>query len=141
MYRFTVITLLFAIVTCFASKADAKQLTVYSWVDEKGVAHFSYVEPSQKNGVRSFELKDHSSFGAEKRKLDGEQETATDDKIDPLLSRKQEYCDNAKHNLSVLENYAQVTQVDDKGQEITISGDEKEKYKKQAKQRIKAFCN
>ncbi|WP_372766849.1 DUF4124 domain-containing protein [Pseudoalteromonas sp.] len=141
MYRFTVITLLFTIVICFANKAIAKQLTVYSWVDEKGVAHFSYVEPPQKEGVRSFELKDHSSFGAEKRKLEVGQESVTDDDTDPLINRKKEYCENAKHNLSVLENYSQVTQVDDKGREIIISGDEKEKYIKQAKQRIKAFCN
>ena len=70
MYRLTVITLLLATITCFANKSNAKQLTVYSWVDEKGIAHFSYVEPTQKTGVRSFELKDHSSFGAEKRKLE-----------------------------------------------------------------------
>ena len=141
MYRLTVITLLLATITCFANKSNAKQLTVYSWVDEKGIAHFSYVEPTQKAGVRSFELKDHSSFGAEKRKLEIGQDTVSDDGPDPLLTRKKEYCENAKHNLSVLENYAQVTQFDEKGQEITISGDEKEKYKKQAKQRIKAFCN
>ncbi|MCF6457122.1 hypothetical protein [Pseudoalteromonas sp. MMG024] len=139
MYRFTIITLLLTTLSCFIAKADAKQLTVYSWVDEKGIAHFSYVEPSHKSGVRSFELKDHTSFGAEKRKLELGSDT-TSDNADPLISRKKEYCENAKHNLSVLENYDQVSQVDENGQKVTISGSAKDKYKKQAQQRIKAFC-
>lgn len=140
MQRLTVIAIALLGSLCFASSAMAKQLTVYSWVDKNGVAHFSYVEPSNKQGVRSFELKDHTSFGAEERKLEMANEKRSNE-IDPLIARKQEYCNNAKHNLSVLENYDEVTQTDKSGQKVTIAGSDKEKYIKTAKQRIKAFCN
>ena len=135
------VALLLTTLACFTTTINAKQLTVYSWVDERGIAHFSYVEPDKAKGVRSFELKDHHSFGSDKRKLEGKNELSEDEEADPLVSRKKQYCENAKHNLSVLENYEQVTQQDAEGNEVTISGSEKEKRIKTAKQRIKAFCN
>lgn len=139
---------LFTLLTISSLYIQSRPLTVYTWVDERGIAHFSYEEP--RNGVKykSFELKEQrpststssSSILANEAIKGSNEISATDEEIASLDKRREEYCKKAKYNLDVLENYGQIKELDENGKERYISEKQQKEYKKQARQRVSVFC-
>lgn len=129
---------------------SSKSLTVYTWVDKNGIAHFSYLEPSMNTNYQSFELKEVKPSEKENAPVEAlatqnEQQSLTNEQItaeiDQMAQRRKEYCEKAQYNLDILQNYPQVKQVNSKGEAAFITDKQKAEFKKQAMARIDAFCD
>ncbi|MBU2969359.1 DUF4124 domain-containing protein [Pseudoalteromonas sp. C2R02] len=131
-----VITVMFILISVFSIKAYSQTITVYKWVDSKGIAHFSYIMPKNAD-YTTFEMKKPPP----KKETDATQNAQEDLSLsDKLTEQAKTNCKNAQDNLKVLSEYAKVKFADDSGKERILSNEDKAEYKKQAEKRIALFC-
>lgn len=131
-----IITIIFVLISVFSIQAFSETITVYKWVDNKGIAHFSYIMPK---GA------DYTTFEMTKpppKKLDDTILSTQDDLSlsDKLTQQAKEKCEQAKGNLKILSDFAKVKFEDNSGKERILSDADKVEYKKQAEKRIELFC-
>lgn len=125
--------------------AQAKKLTVYTWVDSQGITNFANSAPSEQvDALRSFEMK------VDPIQVDAEGNDQSSDYLDALLSKsstpnklteeRKNYCEKARHNLDVLSNYPVVKEVKKSGETRVLSENEKKEYFANLNKQVVTFC-
>jgi hypothetical protein len=126
--------------------------TMYKWVDEKGVTHFSENPPP--DGARNaakIEVKTHQP---EKPAVDNWREKEQEAKerrtrqgVQDENAKRQEAaqtqrrCKDAQRRADTLENYARVFELDDKGKRVYMDESRRAAELKDARQDVARYCN
>ncbi|QIR15513.1 DUF4124 domain-containing protein [Shewanella aestuarii] len=136
-------------VTSLFLMSSSLAATIYTWVDEDGVAHYSHqmpkgvdaklisseeIEPGKigtKSPIKRVETKTPEDDLAKSAKLIKEKDTAQAKSI----------CDSAKHSLDLLNSYNRLSRKDEKtGEQVTMTEEEKIAARAENEKRIKLFC-
>ncbi|MCH1929812.1 DUF4124 domain-containing protein [Shewanella sp. A25] len=124
--------------------------TIYTWVDENGVTHYSQQPPEQdlqkSKTLQSSELEPVKVGSVAPQKVAAPEMTESE-KNAALIKEKdakqaQSICDNAKQNLDVLTTHTKLTRQDGKDKEpVAMTEEERQAAIAENQQRIKLFCD
>lgn len=140
-----------AIAAALAVCAASAQ-TMYKWVDEKGVTHFSETPPPDGNkGVTKIEVKPiapdkPASDNWREREQEAKQRRAKQG-LEQEGARKQEEsqraqrCRAAQRKADTMKNYARVFRLDDKGERVWLEERERASQLDEANQEIAKYCS
>lgn len=145
MIRILVVAALFA---AFSASAQ----TMYKWVDEKGVTHFSQDPPPDGNkGAQKIEVKPIQSDRAasdnwRQREQESKQLRAKQG-VEQARNREQEEaqrgqrCRAAQRKADAMKNYARVFRLDEKGERVYYDDKQRESELAEAQADISRYCN
>ena len=145
MIRILVVAALFAAVSASAQ-------TMYKWVDEKGVTHFSQDPPPDGNkGAQKIEVKPIQSDRAasdnwRQREQESKQLRAKQG-VEQARNREQEEaqrgqrCRAAQRRADAMKNYARVFRLDEKGERVYYDDKQRESELAEAQSDIAKYCN
>jgi len=138
-------TIVILLILCAMPLAAQK---IYKWVDENGQVHYSSKKPpgqeAEKLNIRTNEPKPAPE--AEQQAAEAGEEEEVDDETKAELAKLdaqnlRRSCDQAKKNLTALQNSYRVAQQDpDTGEMVRLSDNQRGAALKQAKDNIKEFC-
>ncbi|MBT1444619.1 DUF4124 domain-containing protein [Shewanella sp. JM162201] len=124
--------------------------TIYKWVDENGVTHYTE-QPPEKDGkaqvIKAADI-EQKRIGFESPKPQAKaDEPQTDEQKNADLIRQQNaeqadaICEQAKQNQEVLENFNRVTRKDAGTNEpVVMTDEEREAALADSKKRVELFC-
>lgn len=126
--------------------------TMYKWVDEKGVTHFSENPPPDgTKGAAKIEVKTRQP---EKPAVDNWREKEQEAKqrrakqgLQDENARRQEEnlnqrrCKDAQRRIDTLENYSRVFELDDKGKRVYMDDSKRAAELKEARGDASRYCN
>ena len=118
----------------------AKDVTVYRWVDENGVLHYSQHHPIKNEYA---EVKIDTGYSPVQAPLKNgikEQEDDSDELATELAQNSQIKCKNAEANLRVLTDFDKVQITTADGKSSTLSGSEKLKRLRLNEKAIEIYC-
>ena len=145
MIRILLVAALFAAVSASAQ-------TMYKWVDEKGVTHFSQDPPPDGNkGAQKIEVKPIQSDRAasdnwRQREQESKQLRAKQG-VEQARNREQEEaqrgqrCRAAQRRADAMKNYARVFRLDEKGERVYYDDKQRESELAEAQADISKYCN
>ena len=133
--------------------------SIYTWMDEHGVAHYSDTPPANTPGVQTVRVQDAPSSDAssEIQQLNDEraaqdkkaQTEAKDNAEKQALQAKaaqatkdnKSRCDQLQANLQVMNEHGRVRETDAQGDTHYLSDEEKQKQMDDMQKQIQAFCS
>lgn len=140
------------------STAPALRADIYKWKDEDGNVHYTATPPP----AGEYEVFGRSSTPAA---APAEEEAAPDPESDPAAAapppapeiqdeppaaiqpideqaaQREEYCQRARTNLDILENYEVVSRPDAQGQPVIMDAGQRQQALHQARKDMEYFCN
>lgn len=134
---------------CFSANIIAKEITIYRWVDENNVVHFSQNQPRNKNYS---ELTADSSYRAKVvEPLKSNQAPTTNSQLSQFEKNKAETlaknkkiaaqnCESARHNKEMLNTLDTVMMLDKEGKNKALSDKEKEAQLRLNQKNISLYC-
>ncbi|MCZ4339224.1 DUF4124 domain-containing protein [Shewanella colwelliana] len=123
--------------------------TIYKWVDEKGVTHYSQQVPPEKQSEKLYSEdieQKKVGFVAPKVKAVSEPEKSDLELAAQEISKKDKaqasaICDNAKHQLNVLETHTRLTRKnEDSDEPVRMTEEERQSEISAQKEKIRLFC-
>jgi hypothetical protein len=130
--------------------AVAAAQTMYKWVDEKGVTHFSQDPPPDgakgtKIDVRPTPPSAPAADNWREREQQAKQKRAQQGMADETARQKEESqraskCRTAQRQADAMENYSRVFRLDDKGQRVYLEDKERASELAQARRDIAEYC-
>ncbi|QYK02291.1 DUF4124 domain-containing protein [Shewanella psychrotolerans] len=145
MTRKSYYTLLFIVLlspTVFAT-------TIYKWVDENGVTHYSQEMPPEKHTEKLYsediEPKKVGSVSPKSSKPIEPKKTELEAAATKIKSKDKEQaqmiCDSAKHQLNVLETHTRLTRKNEQSGEMErMTEEDRQAQIASQKERIRLFC-
>jgi len=123
----------------------AEKIKVYKWVDKNGVVTFSEYRPQEDDYIE-LEIEGDRVVGGNNEELDYdlsglEREQVDEGVVEELNQKADEYCQKAKHNLSVLDSFKNVRVLDENGQPKVLSQDDVMEQRRLANRQVELFCN
>ncbi|RMD71644.1 MAG: DUF4124 domain-containing protein [Gammaproteobacteria bacterium] len=121
--------------------------TIYKWIDEKGITHFSQTPPPQGNAQEiSFELPPPPPEGSlEKLKApEKTKEASLEDKrrqAEEQARIRKEVCSDLQKRLETLQGHARLYTKDEKGNITWLTEEQRQKLIKETQARLKEFCS
>lgn len=142
----TFLTICSAIIFCTSAKA--KDIAIYSWVDENNVAHFSQHEPRSDNHSQ---LLTYSSYET-KQKANVKQLPSVDKQLAKDVKRQAEIlaknkviaeknCQAAKVNIKTLNTFNRISISDPDGNSRVLTDKEKQEQITLSNKHIDLYCN
>lgn len=124
------------------SMISAADITIYRWVDENNVAHFSQKQPEHDNYTTMTMANTQAPSPApiENEKINNENEQVDEDK-EFIAKENNKRCEEAKANLTTLENHKQVKYIDSDGKQHVLSKSDKEEQTVMTKKQIELYCS
>lgn len=125
---------------------------IYTWVDEKGIRHYSQQPPLGDYKITRLHNEDlepqRIGTVSPARQLASAAPSEDDNMAKQAEQIKQQnseqaksICDNARHSLNVLLTHAQISQEDpDSGEAVKMTEEQKRTAIKENQRRIKLFC-
>ncbi|ATC95388.1 DUF4124 domain-containing protein [Pseudoalteromonas tunicata] len=135
--RFSVKYLGIVILLSSSLYVSAKTIRVYTWTDAKGIVHYSQIMPEH-SSYQEFEIKEPVNLTLPTTEMLFDEAKPT--LVEELDKRSEDYCEKSRHNLNVLENFGEITAIDESGQEKILSSADKLEHIELAQKRIKMFC-
>lgn len=140
--RLLFVTVLLLVIS---SSVSANKIKVYKWVDKNGVVTFSEYRPPETEYIE-LEIEGDRVIGGQSENLDYDlsglqRENEDEGVVDELNQKATEYCEKAKHNLSVIDSFNNVRVLDENGQPKVLSQDEISQQRRLANRQIELFCN
>ncbi len=142
----TAVTVLMAAVCCFALSSQAA--TLYKWIDENGVMHFSEHPPA---GVANVEkVRNHTARGNSPVQYNApstQSESAEEQTInteagqqrDPTIQKAR--CETARKNLDSLSTFVRIREKDENGELRFLSEEEVAERRKTFKDIVEKECS
>jgi hypothetical protein len=131
-----------ALACALALALTAGAESVYKWVDDKGVTHFSQTPPDSSNAqkleVRSTPASPASDAAAPDAKAQDAE--AKPQRTEAQRKQRAERCKNAHQALDKLNNPEPVVRYGEKGEQIPVGDDERPAYIEQVKKVIAQQC-
>jgi len=114
---------------------------IYSWTDESGSAKFSdkvpvNVDPAD---LKKIKVRTNSSFKTVKQ-IAKEQDKTVSQQQQDLVKMSQRNCDIANNNLKMLNSFANITQADSNGNEITLTPEQKAQQLDLTRKQAEIYC-
>lgn len=143
------LTLLVLLLILSSTTLYAQDISVYRWVDENNVVHFSHDHPTDKDfsevDIRvSYANSDKSnkngmdSIIAERNKQKENQENLAVAKENEELFKKN--CESAQVNLKILSGFIRVVYTDENGQERIMTDEERASQLELSKKYEEIYC-
>lgn len=118
----------------FSFTLSATNVTVYRWVDENNVVHFSQQQPSHDNYT---ELK---MSAANQRKID-EQLAQTEEETEALdIEGAKDQCEEAKANVQTLKTYDKIQYQDSDGELKLLTSKQKQQQLAISEKQVEVYC-
>ncbi|TLU61437.1 DUF4124 domain-containing protein [Thalassotalea litorea] len=124
-----------------AIQANAKDVTVYRWVDENGNIHYTQHEPIDNEYA---EVKIETPYNKAKPSLmDKSIDTSVSQKVASakLANQAAEKCANAKNNLRVLNDFPKVKVTEEDGSTRLLTPVEKQQQLRIAENEVEVYCD
>jgi len=147
--RFSVFVLMLAAVT-LSTNIIAKKISIYRWVDENNVVHFSQHQPKDNNYS---ELATVSSYNAQKKQLSetkahrlpvSKQIAKYEQEQEEFKAKNKEIitqnCKAAQLNLKMLNSFKQVLTTDADGNNRLLTDKEKKEQVTLSKKHVDLYC-
>ena len=114
---------------------------IYSWVDDKGVTHYSYKAPenAENKNVTKMVTQQKDSFKSVDQIAKEQGKTPSQQQVE-LEQIAKKNCDIASHNLQILTAFGDITQKDKDGNLVTLSEVEKIQQQELAKKQADIYC-
>ncbi len=132
-------TFFFLISTCFLSfNSNAKDVTVYKWVDDRGIVHYGQHEPVSEDFT---EVTIESSYSPVQAPL--KHKSVENDLLNNSVDVAQAssiQCKNAKAKLRTLNDFANVEIVDASGKTRVLSPTEKSQRREISQKEVEIYC-
>ncbi|MGB1199612.1 MAG: DUF4124 domain-containing protein [Thalassotalea sp.] len=128
--------LILAGVSLFTS---ATQVTIYRWVDDKNVVHFSQQQPKHNNYTElsmSSPVQSKPSTVATSEK----QEELTDAEIPLQVEDAKNKCEEAKANIQTLSTYDKIQYKDNNGSVKILGKKQKQQQLEVNKKQVEVYC-
>ncbi|MDQ2693943.1 MAG: DUF4124 domain-containing protein [Pseudomonadota bacterium] len=145
------------------STAPAPRADIYKWKDEDGNVHYTATPPP----AGEYEVFGRSSTPPAAPAGEGAPEPDSDpaaaepppdaepppapeiqdeppaaiQPIDDQAAQRDEYCQRARTNLDILENYEVVSRPDDQGQPVVLDDEQRQQALRQARKDVEYFCD
>ena len=137
-----------ATLAVFAASAQ----TMYKWVDEKGVTHFSENPPpdgnknAQKIEVKPIQSDRPPADNWKQREMESKQVRAKKGVEEESARQREEAqrgraCRNAQNRADAMKNYARVFRLDEKGERVYYDDKQRESELADAQREIARYCN
>lgn len=105
---------------------------IYTWVDDKGVTHFSHALPPQGQAYTIKEIK------VNKKKSFSRTEPSNQTKELERIAK--ENCEIAKKNITILNSFANITQENADGTSQSLTPEDKKAQLELARKQVELFC-
>ena len=139
--------LLCASLACIAALAQS----MYKWVDEKGVTHYSETPPPDgTKGAAKIEVKpiapdktpvdnwkQREAESKQRRAVQGNQEEAARKQEEQQRTRK---CRDAQRSVDQLQNYSRIFHLNEKGERVYLEENQRASELAEAKRDITRYC-
>ena len=131
-----------------ASSVVASEVSIYKWVDDKGVVHFSHSHPANKEATE-VDIQVAYSSNATGSEETAEEQKIEDDKKNEELRLAQaeknkkmfeENCQSAQANQKMLSNFKKVLMQDENGNEKLLTGEEITEQLEINKKHLDIYC-
>ncbi len=124
----------------FSAITYSANITIYRWVDDNNVVHFSQNQPEHSNftemTMQKFKQKTHDRGAPQLGEL-----TISNDKEENIVSEnKTARCLTAKNNLATLEKFELIQYKTDSGERKLLTAKEKKDQLVLNKQQVDLFC-
>ncbi|WP_137225702.1 DUF4124 domain-containing protein [Shewanella sp. MEBiC00475] len=137
------------VLTTFAFSTCLFAATIYTWVDEKGVVHYSQQQPQNVDANKIYsEDMEPSKIGThtpqKKSSVKVESELEKSAKIINQKDKQQakDICESAKHSLNVLKTHSKLSQQNkESGETVTMTEEQRQAAINENTDRIRLFCN
>jgi hypothetical protein len=153
MYKTIVGVLLAALLAGLSAGqgAVAQEQTIYKWVDEEGVVHYTARPPEgvdyQEVGIETREPVDSAAGdggGDDEAERTAEDDTATDpgerETLGPDPEVVAERCEQARRNIENLTRYANVLVRGEDGEQREVTEEERKRMLEEARQFVEEWC-
>ena len=140
--RILLVSVLFS---SFANFSFAAEITVYRWVDENNVVHFSQHQPAHDNYTEltmTEALRPSANGEADSGVVSGDLQANLDDtnsqNLTPAALKK---CNEARANVRTLNNFENVQLTDTDGTTRSLSKKEKQQQLEMNQKQVEVYCN
>ncbi|ABI70530.1 DUF4124 domain-containing protein [Shewanella frigidimarina] len=142
-----IMRLVFGLAT-FAFSACLYAATIYTWVDDAGVVHYSQQQPLNVDASKIYsEDVEPAKIGTytpqKKTAVNAESELETSAKIINEKDKQQakDICKSAKHSLSVLKTHSKLNQQDKAtGETVAMTEEQRQAAIAENTERVRLFC-
>jgi len=139
---------LFLITIIFSISTIANDITVYRWLDDNNVMHFSQHQPqegkfSQLTTIASYKAKQQSLTNKTTYSVDNKEEEAQKVQTDTMAKNKEIFANNCKaaqFNIKMLNSLNQILITDANGNNHTLTDEEKKDKLESSQKQVKTFC-
>ncbi|QBF83685.1 DUF4124 domain-containing protein [Shewanella maritima] len=126
----------------------ASAAVIYTWVDDKGVVHYSEQPPKGVNATKIYseDIEPAKAGYIAPKKREQVQKQSELEKSAAIINatdkeQAKELCESAKHSLSVLKSYNRLTRKNEKtGEMEQMTAEQKTQAINENEQRVKLFC-
>jgi hypothetical protein len=129
-----------ALACALALALPAGAESVYKWVDDKGVTHFSQTPPDGTDAQRLEVRTAPASPAADAPAADAKKDDAKPERTEAQRKERAERCKNAHAALDKLNSPDPVVRYGEKGEQIAVGDDERPGYIEQVKKVIAQQC-
>ena len=131
-----------------ASSVVASEVSIYKWVDDEGVVHFSHSHPANKEATEVDIQVAYSSSAIDSEKTTEEQKAEDDEENEELRLAQveknkkmfEENCQSAQANHKMLSNFKKVLMQDENGNEKLLTGEEITEQLEINKKHLDVYC-
>lgn len=135
--RSRIITGLMFVIT---TQVVSAEITVYRWVDDKNIVHFSQHQPSHDNYT---EITMVEALKAKAKEVKAVEQEPAPQKVVQSNVVKDRYsvkCEEAKSNVQTLVNFDKIQTTDDKGNVRFLTKEDKEKQLELSRKQVDLYC-
>ena len=134
--RFCIVGIIFSnfVATCYAA-----DVTVYRWVDENNVVHFSQHQPTHENYTELTMTEAYKPTEEVNQSSDQANSSFSSslDEVDPIAQKK---CNDAKANVRTLTDFENIQYTETNGETRTLSAKEKQQQLEISKKEVEVYC-
>ncbi|WP_199609174.1 DUF4124 domain-containing protein [Flocculibacter collagenilyticus] len=119
--------------------ASASSTTVYRWVDERGVIHFSQTKPAS-GEYKKMEVEERISPAVSSSNLASNNDNSGNSLAAEFSEKASQFCQRAKLNVELLSSNEEIQIRDKRGEYKTLSPREVKQQRALAKRQVSTFC-
>jgi hypothetical protein len=127
------------------SSVFAADISVYQWVDDKGMVHYSHLHPTD---IQAIKIEVRSAYPQSKETLksssvfsdQSEHSSTTNQQITPKAKTFEKNCKLARENKHTLSSFKNILVQDETGNETRLTSNEISEQLKLTKKNIAIYC-
>lgn len=141
-----------ALLFSYSVSLTAAEITVYRWIDDKNIVHFSQHQPSHDNYTELTMVEavkasknipnDESTNAQVAVNQVAQQENSLANNVNkPIIENISDKCAAAKLNLKTLAVFDKIQYTDDQGQMQVLTNEQKNQQQELSEKQVKVYCD